>query len=129
MIRTKKKVLIDFTSVTKEIVYLQVLRKTDVEEQGLVQLDVEMFIKKDDKFLLIKRQKAVYKMATFDKIFEGTTRANYDAKFIETIGWLNEKRRNGGFTGNEIQQVSFWAEEELGGLTVDDFEIYTPEAA
>jgi hypothetical protein len=88
-----------------------------------------MFVKSGDSFTLIKRQKALYKMATYDKLFGGISRAERDVKFIEVIGWLNEKRRNGGFTGSEIQQVSFWAEEDLGGLTADDFEIYTPEAA
>ncbi len=146
MIRTKKQVLIDAENDVWGVVYIQTGNQShnDKLQLPVVHFDVDRMIvvqeerivkneqghpeKRLVKFLhTYKSTKAIYKKTTFENKFAGLTTAQMDQKTIESIHFVNEKTRNNGWTGNEIQKVSYWAKPETGGITAADLEIVIPE--
>lgn len=68
-----------------------------------------------------------FKIQTWFNNFATLPLDQYDAVFIQTIDFVNEKERNDLWTGNEIQRISWWAKEEFGGVVADDCKIITLE--
>lgn len=130
MIATTKQVLIDSQLGIWNKVYLQVSNRVD---GGLIQYDVTMFIlvpvdENTNTFQLYKRAKVLYRISTHEALFGGGLKLDqYDNALIQNIGFVNNKELNNLWTGQEIQRISYWAKPEVGGITINDLEVITPE--
>lgn len=85
--------------------------------------------KKQQKFLEPFGQPVtcVFRLQTWFNNFATLPLDQYDQKFIQTIDFVNQKERNGTWTGNELQQISWWAKEEFGGVVGTDCKIITDQ--
>lgn len=133
MIGTTKQVLIDAQVGIWNKVYLQVGNRNDSQDGLLIQYDVTMFVlvpidENTNKFQLYKRGKAIYKRSTHEGLYNGGLKLEqYDSSLIQNIGFVNNKELNNLWTGQEIQRISYWAKPEVGGITINDLEVITPE--
>jgi len=112
---------------------MQVGNRNDVGNGAFIQYDVTMFIlvpvdENTNTFQLYKRPKVLYKRTTHEALFNGGLKLDqYDSALIQNIGFVNNKEANNLWTGQEIQRVSYWAKPEVGGITINDLEVITPE--
>lgn len=134
--------------------YIQAKNPVFLDDQDLVQCDVETFklVAKQvqevnesgnsvtvtkNQFVLVSREKALYKRSTWDSVFGGVPKSGYDLALIGAIVFLNNKTVTNGWTGSEIQRVSYWAtadvcrlpngEHPIEGVVGADLEIVTPQ--
>jgi len=156
MIRTKnnKKVLIEAQNGIFGNVYMQVMNPNFNDLNDTVQVDVQLFYIKQKTiknpqinqsgvleeievtksyFEQFGGYVGLFKRSTWNNVFGGVSKDDYDTLFINTINLVNERERNDAWTGQELQRISYWAKPitfngiELGGITGEDLEIVTPQ--
>jgi len=141
MIRTTKQVFIDSQNdvwgqvyVSNGEIVLGDIVKVEVIQQVLTPISTQMLVEgvvqtvQKNVFQTFKQSIALYKRSTWDALFVGLTRNDYDQALINSILFVNAKTINDTWTGQEIQRVSYYAKPESGGISqASDLEIVTPE--
>lgn len=156
MIRTKvnKQVMIDSQNGLYGNAYMQVMNPNFNDSNDTVQVDIQLFCVKQKTIKQPQRNESglieevdviksyfeqfvgyigIFKHSTWNIVFGGVSKEDYDTLFINTINLVNERERNNAWTGQELQRISYWAKPmtfngvELGGITGEDLEIVTPQ--